>query len=259
MAHCRVPVLVNPNIMIRLAATRDQVVRANRLVFKNYAELGYWSDDPEELARNHYLGLPTRHVILITEASSLIGTISVIVDSPDGIPADRFQPETVCALRRQSRRLAELSCFAISKSQPHPATLLHFLMAFILQYSFYYLAIDRFVAVCTPQHARFYQRYYGFRRGNASAFYDYVHVKAQMLTLDLFEGFESFRQKYDTVDSGGNFFEFLYRDEHPNLLFPPRHQMCRSRHLRWGVYANQLPVAPQSLTMLPLREAIVLS
>ena len=259
MACCRVPVLANPGIFIRLAATGDQVERADQLVFQNYAELGYWPKDAEVLNRNRYLRLPSRHVILVTDGTALIGTISIIVDSPEGVPADCFQPETIRVLRQRGGRLAELSCFAISKRQPHPATLLHFLMAFVLQYGFHYLAIDQFVAVCTPQHARFYQRHYGFSKANVSSFYDYVHVEAQMLTLHLAEGYESFRERYSGADSGADFFGFLYRDEHPSLQFPPRHQMRRSRQIHWGAHADRPTVNNRSMAILPLRDAVVLS
>lgn len=243
MTYFRVPTLTNPNVTIHLAKSANQVQSANHLVFRSYVELGYWRDDVSEIEQNRYLNLATRHVVVISEASEIIGTVSVIVDSSDGVPADRFQPDIMRRLRRQGQAIAEISSFAISKDQPHQYNLFHFLMAFILQYSFHYLAVDQFVAVCTPRHARFYEYVYGFRKIQTSSFYDYVKVEAQMLTLNLVESYERFRRKYEMADPADNFFRFLYRDEHPSLRFPARSQMRRFRNLDWGASADRFSIA----------------
>lgn len=243
MSYIRVPVLTNPDIAIHVAASPAQVQCANDLVFRSYVELGYWRDDKLELERNRYFNLPTRHVVVASQGASVIGTVSIIVDSRDGLPADRFQPEIMRTLREQDQAIAEVSSFAMSKDQPHQSNLLHFLMAFILQYSFHYLGVDQFVAVCTPRHARFYELIYGFRKIQTTSFYDYVRVEAQMLRLNLIESYETFRRRYEAADLATNFFRFLYRDEHPSLRFPPRNQMCRLRNLDWSAHANQFSLA----------------
>jgi hypothetical protein len=243
VAYFRVPTLTNPNIEIHVATSPQEVQQANCLVFRSYVELGYWRDDPEDLEQNRYLSLGTRHVVVIADASNVIGTVSVIVDSTNGLPADRFQPDVMRGLRQQEWTIAEISSFAISKDQPHQYNLFHFLMAFILQYSFHYLAVDEFIAVCTPRHARFYELVYGFQKVMTTSFYDYVKVEAQMLTLNLVESYQMFQQKHKDSEHSQNFFRFLYRDEHPVLRFPPREQIRRFRNMDWGIYDKGLSVA----------------
>ena len=216
----RCPTLTNPDIRIRLARNADEVRRADRLVFRNYVERGYWRNDETELRRNEYLRLPTRHVMVVADGAQIIGTLSLILDSPLGIPADSFQPQAVAALRRDGAALAEISAFAFAKDRPHQHTLLHFLMAFLARYSYYYAEVDRLVAVCTPRHARFYEQYYGFRRVDATARYDYVGVEAQMLTLELPQAFAAACEENGRGDRDHAFQRFLYLDEHAALRFP---------------------------------------
>jgi N-acyl amino acid synthase FeeM len=243
VAHFRVPALVNPNTAIQVATSVREVRDANRLVFRNYVGLGYWRDDAEDLNQNRYLNLSARHVVVICEAANIVGTVSLVVDSVEGLPADSFRPDVIRRLRRQDQRIAEISAFAIVKDRSHQYNLFHFLMAFILQYGFHYLAIDQFVAVCTPRHARFYEAVYGFRKMQATSFYDYVKVEAQMLTLDLIESYKTFERSYRAADTSSNFFRFLYRNEHPSLRFPPHEQMRRPRNVDWSAYAKALPLA----------------
>lgn len=216
----RCPTLTNPNVAIRLARNADEIRRANRLVFRNYVDCGYWRNDESELARNEYLQLPTRHVMVVVDGREIIGTLSLILDSRLGIPADSFQAEAMAALRSDGAVLAEISAFAFAKEHPHQHTLLHFLMAFLARYSYYYAAVDRLVAVCTPRHARFYELYYGFRRMHTPARYDYVGVEAQMLTLELPQAFAAAHAPEARRSRDEAFQRFLYRDEHALLKFP---------------------------------------
>src|SRR5690606_20898070 len=75
----RCPTLTNPDIRIRLARNADEVRRADRLVFRNYVERGYWRNDETELRRNEYLRLPTRHVMVVADGAQIIGTLSLIL------------------------------------------------------------------------------------------------------------------------------------------------------------------------------------
>jgi len=242
MSRLRIPTLTNPNIVIRMAESQEEVDAANRLVFRNYVELGYWENSEDVIRKNRYLWLPTRDVFVVADGAKIIGTISIITDSADGIPADNFQPAAVRRLRETCDKLAEISAFAFAKDHPHQHTLLHFLMAFIAQYSFHYAGIDRLIAVCTPKHARFYELCYGFKRTEAAGMYDYVKVDAQLLTLDLCEIYET-APPYGDPHSRGEFFDFLYFRRHPNLRFPVPRRRPVPVQIPAGRPAYQLPVA----------------
>ena len=238
-----VPTFPNPDLVVRVAQHPTEVQLANALVFRNYVAQGYWQDDRGQLDCNRFLHLPTRHVFVATDKSVLLGTASIILDSPHGLPADAFRHDATENLRAEGETLAEISAFAIDKDRPHASSLVHFLVAFIFQYSFYYAAVDRFVVVCTPRHARFYERGYGFQRVRQAAFYDYVKVQAQMLTVNLPWVYESTKSHYQYEDPSCNFFRFMYRDEHPCMHFPPRGAMRRSRQIDWSAYAAHRLVA----------------
>jgi N-acyl amino acid synthase FeeM len=239
----RVPRLSNSDIVIRVAQDPSEVQRANTLVFRNYVARGYWDGDRTAVDRNPYLHLPTRHVFVVMDGSALLGTASIIVDSPHGLPADSFQKEVAAQLRKRGETLAEISALAIDRYRPHPPNLMHFVVAFIFQYSFYYAAVDRFVIACTPRHAMFYERSYGFHSIHNADFYKYVNVEAQILTLNLIDSYESAKLRYRERCLPRSFFQFMYRDEHPNMHFPPCNRMRRSRKIEWTSYATQSLVA----------------
>lgn len=247
LARIRVPHLCDDNIVIRTTNDPGEIQKANQLVFKNYVEQGYWQNDESILERNSYLNLPTRCPFVITSGPHILGTVSIIKDSKNGLPADSFQAEAVAGLRKTGDSLAEISALAIDKSVSHQRTLILFLITYIFQYSFHYAGIDRFVVVCTPKHAGFYTSTLGFTKVEATSVYDYVHVEAQLLTLNLIDGYRLAKACYEPKESAttGNFFRFLYLDEHPNLRFPPKSAMRRSRQLDWEAYARipQMPMA----------------
>lgn len=244
MFRSKVPRLNNSDTVVRLARDQHEVRRANILVFRRYVEQGYWRNEEQELERNKYLHLPTRQVFVIAEKFRIIGTASIIVDSHTDLPAASFQPKAIERLRQNGGKLAEISALAIEKNYPHQHNLIHFLVAFIFQYSYYYAAIDRFVVVCTPKHARFYERNYGFERVCAPDVYNYVGTEAQLLTLNLAQSCETARNCDESMNTKGGFLRFLYVDKHPNLMLPSSNQLHRLRSPDWRAPPKQpLPIA----------------
>src|SRR5712692_3392088 len=104
----RVPKLTSPNVVIRLALSSDEVEAANWLVYRNYINL-YWPEDQDAFRRNKYLALPTRHAFVAVDAGRVIGTMSIIKDSPAGLPSDTFRPGILHRYRQDKERLGEVT------------------------------------------------------------------------------------------------------------------------------------------------------
>src|SRR5437868_2216446 len=152
----RVPKLANPNIVIRLAHNQEEVEAANRLVFRNYVEDGFWENDETQLQTNKFLHSPARIVFVVLDEGNFVGTMSLIEDSRLGLPSDSTQAALMQQLRNSGDKLAEISAFAMDRSKTSYKNLFIFLWSYMLQYSFYYAEIDRLVASCKPKHADFY-------------------------------------------------------------------------------------------------------
>lgn len=233
----RVPSLKNPNILVRLAKTTDEIEAANRLVRTNYVEKGYWEPGEEE---NKYLRSPKRTVFVMMEGEKVRGTASILRDSEEGLPSDTFDAAAMSDLRRTGDKLAEVTALAIDKNLADQKTLVLFLFKYVIQYSFYYTDLDRFVVSCTPRHAAFYESIIRFNRVTQPARYQYVKVEAQLLTLNLVSAHQLLAEHYEAPENPNNFYRFFMVEEHPNLQFPPRQLMHRPRDVNWVEKAQQL-------------------
>jgi hypothetical protein len=232
----KVPKLSNPAIQIRLADDEQEIAAANEIIYASYVNKGYWQQERDFLQQNRYLSSPFRDVFVVLDDGKVIGSASIIKDSQEGLPADLFQPEIMSDLRSTGDRIAEVSALAIQKSHAQSGELILFLLKFTYQYSFYYAGIDRFVAVTTPKHARFYEKICHFHRLTSTATYAYVNTDAQLLTVHLLEDRASFGEAYQPVTDMAieeNFYRFLLIDDHPCLRFPDPRRRKRPREAGW--------------------------
>jgi uncharacterized protein YqiB (DUF1249 family) len=228
MQPFRVPALPPPSVSVRLAQDAQAVDAANQLVLRKYAEQDYWSGDEHKLDHHHHLHRASRLTFVVADDNRILGTVSIIVDSPCGIPADAFRREAVDRLRAGGEKIAEISAFAFDRGDLDQLSLIHLLGAFVFQYSLYHADIDYLVAVCTPRHARFHALYYGMQLEGPSSIYGCIDIAAQMLTLSLREGH---RQALMTPRSDRScaFRRFLYLDEHAAFRFPDGATSSRPR------------------------------
>lgn len=244
VSRVKVPQLKNPNIVVRLAETAEEVEAANRLVCANYVDVGLW-DDEEEFRSSKYHHTVARIVFVMLDGEKIIGTVSIIKDSQNGLPADTFQPQLMSRLRATGERLAEVTALAVDKSVEQQRTLVLFLYKYLYQYSFYYGGIDRFVATVTPKHAFFYESICCFEKLSNSTDYYYVKLNVQLLTLPLVRAHLSFSERYETDEKKDNFYRFMLVTEHPSLVFPDKALLKRSREYDWLAHARRMdmPIA----------------
>lgn len=217
----RIPTLPHSNIVIRLAETHEEIEAANRLVYRNYINL-YWPEDEAAFRRNKYVHSSARRACVAIEAGRVIGTMSLIKDSPGlGVPSDTFYPDMVRGYRQSGEQLAEFSCLAIDREAKRTQHLVAFLFKFLLQYSFYCAEIDRVILSCRPNHADFYERNLGFQKLTDPAPYPYAgNVRCQLLTLDLLLAYLTSQRQSGVSLPIADIYGFLLVDEHPNLRLP---------------------------------------
>jgi hypothetical protein len=223
----RIPGLANPNIVIRLAHSPEEIEAADQLVFRNYVNL-YWPDDIEAFRKNRYLSSPARHVGVAVDAGRVIATMSMLEDSPLGLPSDAFRPELLRRFRRVKARFGEMTCFATDQLVRQPMNLVMLLFKFFFQYNFYYANIDRMVAVCRTRHADFYEKHLGFEKlmpaaPNSSA----RNVMCQFVTLDMLAVHVRLGCRYGE-DATDGLHRFFMLDEHPNVRLPASRRLARA-------------------------------
>ena len=245
LSRLKAPKFSNTSVVIRAAENKEEIEAANRLVFANYVDKGYWDSGQDALQQNKYLHSPRRTAFVALDAGSVIGTASIIFDSNCGLPADHFRPELMRRLRSAGDRIAEVSALAVDRAYAQQRDVVLFLFKFVYQYSFYYAGVDRFVVVCTPRHAVFYETFCRFQKIAPTGRYDYVGVEAQLLTVHLVNMHKRFVDADETALTDPNsFYRFLLVDDHPSLRFPEKKPQ-RLREINWAKQAElmDLPIA----------------
>jgi hypothetical protein len=171
-----------------LASETDVLDAAFRLVHDQYVWRGFMAAAHASGRRvNLRHALPSTRVFVARAQGRVVGTASVIEDSPLGLPMeDVFGPE-VAALRRNGRRIAEISALAMDgdrRAYGLPALIR--LLRLIVVYALEVAGLDDLCMVVRPQHAPFYQQLSACRIMGAPRDYPKVHIEgAVALRLDL--------------------------------------------------------------------------
>ncbi len=163
---------------IRLADCDGERSRANMLLNRMYSWRGYGA--------NHKLpGTPNCVTFTATSADDVIGTLTLTVDSPEGMAADHTFGDEIERFRRApGARLCELTKFAFDTSSPARPRLAALFHIIFIYGSMHYDCTDLFIEV-NPRHARFYEVMLGFTRVGAARTNESVNAPAQLMWLNV--------------------------------------------------------------------------
>lgn len=171
-----------------LARRSRSLTAAFRLVHDRYVERGYMRPDPSGLRLSLHHGLPSTKVFVATDGGRVAGTVSLIEDSRIGVPMDGLYGEELGVLRRQRRRLSEVSALAIDdRYNTAGVTILKRLILLLIVYAIEIRKQDDICIAVNPRHVRFYQRLFprAAQFGHLKS-YDKVNgAPAVLLRLDL--------------------------------------------------------------------------
>lgn len=139
---------------VRLANTEARRDSASYLIRRRYAWRGYSVGEHAERA-------PSRITIAAHDGDGIVGTVTVGLDSKDGLFIDGLYAEEANQLRAQGRRIAEFTKLAVDNnahSKPLLAALFH--IAYICARRIHDCT-DLLIEV-NPRHVAFYRRMLGF-------------------------------------------------------------------------------------------------
>jgi hypothetical protein len=144
-------------ITIRLADRDGDRSSANMLINRKYSARGYGNCHK----------LPTAGSCVTFTASSkgtLVGTLSLTVDSAAGIAADKTFKEELDQFRKtRDTRICELTKFAFETSRPSLDLLASLFHIIFIYGTHRYNCTDLFIEV-NPRHRRFYETMLGFEQ-----------------------------------------------------------------------------------------------
>jgi hypothetical protein len=139
---------------VRLANTEARQESASYLIQRRYAWRGY-------SVGKHAARAPSRITIAAHDSNGIVATVTVGLDTDDGLFIDGIYCEEANRLRQQGRRVAEVTKLAVennSHSKPLLAALFH--IAYICARRIH-RCTDMLIEV-NPRHESFYRRMLGF-------------------------------------------------------------------------------------------------
>lgn len=148
------------SISCYIAHTQEAKLRALQLVYDSYVKAGLLSPSDLHLRVTPWHASGDATIFVAENDGEIIYTMSVIRDSHRGLPMESLYPKEIDTLRRLGRKIAEVGSLAGTGSNLD--ALLH-LCRLVFCFGLYH-NLDHYVICVNPRHARFYERFWGFRQ-----------------------------------------------------------------------------------------------
>lgn len=166
-------------VTLRAADTGGHRSSAQILVHRMYTTRGYKTATPDPTAPMS----ASVFTLLACDKGETIGTVSISLDTAEGLLADELFLDELNALRARGRRLCEFTKLAMDhvvKSKRVLASLFH--SAYI--WAHLRLGYDDVMIEVNPRHVRYYQRMLGFTVEGPERMNLRVHAPAILMRLD---------------------------------------------------------------------------
>ncbi|MBA3709954.1 MAG: hypothetical protein H0W83_14180 [Planctomycetes bacterium] len=228
---------------VAVAATPAERLRAWRLVHRSYVAKEFARPDADGAWYALHDALPDTTTILATHGGRDVGAVTVVLDSPLGLPADEIYGDRLAPLRAECRRPCEFVSLAsdgLSLRAGTDVLMQSFRLA--MMSAFLDGATDLIITV-SPRHAAFYQRTLLFSVcGEERSCAKVGGVPAVLLQVP-FDGLsERFRAAYGTGPS--SLWSFFFGREQTAGLYgylrDARRPLARDELIEWFVRRRPL-------------------
>jgi len=180
---------------VRLATTEKDLEQAFRLVQVSYASLGIEELSDKALRLNEHHLLSEALVLVAHENDRLVGTLSLTLDSPAGLPLDDDFPEDLDRLRETSTRISELGSFAVVQRCRNSGV--SQLLAFAATRLAYATTDRTHIAIGVhPKMAPFYRAAFAFTPLGASRPHAHLHAPVVGLVSERQRTYDHLRRHY---------------------------------------------------------------
>jgi hypothetical protein len=149
---------------VQIASQPAEWDAALKLVADNYRACGYEAPSNKPLRFTKYHALPETIVLVAKQEDEVVATYSMVFDNPLlGLPMESIYADEIALLRRQGRRLAEVTSLAVSGlSQREFVQVFTTMIRLGVQYH-NRRGGDTWVITINPHHRTFYCKAMGFQ------------------------------------------------------------------------------------------------
>ncbi len=110
---CKIGLQLTKNLIAAPVQSLEDLKGCYRIIYDGYVDRRYCAPNESKMHYHYYSFLPKSRTFSLKENGNLIGTISVVVDSPCGLPMDSLFLRELDHLRGNGRILAEVSLLAV--------------------------------------------------------------------------------------------------------------------------------------------------
>jgi hypothetical protein len=161
---------------IRLAHSPDRVNNASLLIQRMYMQRGYDVPGMQKV--------PDRITLMASQNEAVVGTLTLGIDSGNGLMADENYKGEVDQLRAAGRRVCELTKFAVDQTRGSKRVLASLFHIAYIYGRVLHKQTDVVIEV-TPQHALFYKRMLGFEPFGKERLNSRVNTMGVLLRLEI--------------------------------------------------------------------------
>ncbi|HUY02592.1 MAG TPA: hypothetical protein VMV33_04850 [Rhodocyclaceae bacterium] len=211
-------------LVLKVAETREELEDCFSLLHDAYVRVGFMKPDPSGMRATLYHALPTTTTLLAKYDGRIVGTISLIRESPLGFPMQKIF--NIEAIRKAGGNIAEVSALAVHRRfQAMGGVILFPLMKFMYEYSTKLFDTRHLVIAVNPRHIGFYESILFFKRlkQNPVEHYDFVNgAPAVGAHVDLKAAPEIYRRYYGNKEPAKNLYRYFIDLHMPNIIFPDK-------------------------------------
>jgi hypothetical protein len=155
---------ISREIVVKIASEPEEWEQAFELVAANYQERGYEAATAKPYRFTPYHVLPDTTVFVAKFEGRVVATFSLVADNTLlGLPMEAIYGEEIAELRRQGRRMGEVTSFAVTDlSQREFLQVFTAMIRLMKQYHVTHGG-DTWVITVNPRHRNFYCKVLGYR------------------------------------------------------------------------------------------------
>lgn len=212
------------NIVLKIADTQEELEQAYRLLHDSYVGQKLMDVHPSKLRFNIWSALPYTSVVIAKIDNEVVGTVSLICDSPVQLPADKIFLNENNYYRNQKLRLVEASAFAVNpkfRQSGHKISL--YLMKYLYQYTSQILNADLLIATVRVSAVDFYKALFAFTQNGKNTPHTFVKgAKVGHISMSLKpDHAEKVKEIYANYSDSSNLHAFCTTPEtHSKFQFP---------------------------------------
>jgi hypothetical protein len=148
------------DLSIRPSASRDELEHAFRLVYLSFLQREYIEENRSLLRFSIFNAFPETVTFVADLRGEIIATVTLVPDTPVGLPMDEIYHHEVQELRDQGRKLAEVTMLADRRHEIRRALpVVMMLMKRVFDYATLLLKANDLCITINPRHETYYRRF----------------------------------------------------------------------------------------------------